>query len=918
MGENSQPRFSENLDEFFSSGTVILFTCAATTDFPLLYVSKNSKKILGFDPSYLKDKEAGWSDQVHPDDKKHVLDQFGQVIKSGGSTVHEYRFKTESGEYIWLRDEIKLIENAENGEPLIYGSSIDITERKKAEIALKENKTEELKKEIGRRQIVEEKLQKQFSYEKALSKCSNLLLESNSEEALHESLKVLQKVSNADRVFLYKNKEINGELFLKPVIEVTAPDVSSAVENMDEEKISYSKIPWWYEKLSDLEFIQAHVDEVPEPDKSLLEAYQVKSTLTIPITTNDEWSGYIGFADTKKKRVWHKDEISLLKTVAGIIGAFEKRKAIEKSMIQQRNYTQTILDSLPSIYLLMDDKLQFIQWNSNAENFTEYSAEELKTKNAFDLIVPSEHEKLQEAIQRVRDNEGEGAELHLLTKSGKEIPYFWRGYFIELEGKQRFLCVGVDITLQKKTEQDLLNEKRFNEALLEGLPGIFYMFDKDGNYHRWNQNHLDELGYTAEEMEEVTPAIFFEEEEYKPVEQAIQEVFEEGESEIEANLLTKNGKKIPYYLTGKSFEMDGKSYLLGVGHNISEQVKDREKLRKSENLFRNLFLKAPAAIVMVDAENNVLDLNKSFEKMFGYSKEELQGKDVDEFIVPEEERVDIPRMPLKNYPAEKFHREAKRLTKDGDLIDVFIAAIPVYMDDEPLAGFGMYIDITEEKNYEKEISSSLKEKQVMLQEIHHRVKNNLAAVSGLLQLQMYESDDPEVQATLEESERRIQTMGLIHEKLYNSRNLDHISCDTYIGDLVETIRNTIGTDKDVTVETDIAEVELNIKQAVPFALLVNEVVTNSFKHAFKDQEKGTIAIKLQKKENCIHVRLSDDGVGLPDKFLHDDLDTLGMNLISNFAQQLDAEWELATDNGTYLEMTFEVSDTDQSSSNGMG
>lgn len=904
MGASSGSKFSENIDKLFSSGTVILFACAATDDFPLLSVSQNSKKILGFSPAHLTGDENGWSGRIHPDDKEHVVNQFQKIIAEGGNTIHEYRFKTRDGEYIWLRDEIKLIKNSADKDPVVYGSSIEITERKKAEIALKENKTAELKQEIVRRQKAEERLEKRLSYEKALSKCSNLLLESNSEEALNESLNILQQVTDSDRLFLYRNQEIDGELYLDPVAEVTAADVSSVI-NLDEQ-ISYSEIPWWHKKLSALETIHAQVDELPEPEQSILKSHQVKSVLVIPVMSDDKWSGYIGFADTKKKRNWHNDEISLLNTVAGIIGAFEKRKSIEKSMLQQRNYTQTILDSLPSIYLLMDEELQILQWNSNAERYTGYAAEELKTKNAFDLIAPSDHEELKKATQRVQKDSRDGTELHLLTKSGEQIPYFWRGYYIELDGQKHFLCVGVDITIQKKAEQELLNEKRFNEALLEGLPGIFYMFDEDGNYHRWNQNLLEELGYSAEEMKQITPAVFFEEEEYKWVEKEIQSVFEDGSSDIEANLITKEGKKIPYYLTGKSFEMDGETFLIGVGYDVSEQVKDREKLRESEKLFRNLFLKTPAAIVMVDADNKVLDINSSFEKMFGYSKDDLLGKDVDLFIVPEHERDDVPRMPLNNYPAEKFHREAKRLTKDGDLIDVFIAVVPVYMDGEPLAGFGMYIDITEEKKYEKEIYSSLKEKQLMLQEIHHRVKNNLAAVSGLLQLQMYETDDPVIRETLEESERRIQTMGLIHEKLYNSQNLDHISCDTYLDDLVETIRNTIGPEKEIAVTTDIAEVELNIKKAVPFALLVNEVVTNSFKHAFKDQEAGVISIKLQKNEEQLHVRIRDNGTGLPDNFSLENQDTLGMNLIQNFARQLEADLELGTDNGTYIDLKFNV------------
>lgn len=904
MGQYSKSRFSIGIEKLFSSGSVILFICKKTENYPLLSVSENAVDILGFSSSYFVEHESGWSDRIHPDDKQDVTSQFHNVINNGGGAINEYRFKTKEGEYIWLRDEIKLIED-ENGQEVIYGSSIDITERKKAEIRLRENKTEELKEEIARRTQAEEKLQRRLKYEKAISECSKLLLESNSSEALEKSLKLLREVTETDRIFLYKNKQVDDNLYLDPVLEVTKPGVEPVVKNLDQQ-LRYSDIPWLYKKLSSLQTVNAQIDELPEPERSILVDQQVQSILIIPFTVEDEWKGYIGFADTQKKRKWDEEEITLLNTTSRIIAAFEKRKVIEDSLVEQRNYTNTILDSLPSIYLLLDNELQFVQWNSYAERNTGYTSDEFEKKDAYDLIAPEDHEEMEKAIRRVREKQADGTELKIRTKEGNKIPFFWRGYFIEFDNTEYFLCVGIDIRHRKEAEERLRNEKRFNEALLESIPGIFYMFDEEGNYYHWNQHLLDETGYTAEEMEEITPGTFFEDNEFGPVLGEIRSVFEEGQSSIEAKLKTKDGRKIPYYFTGNSFAKDGKDYLIGVGHDISDQVEAREKLRKNEELFRNLFLNAPAGIVMVDPDNKVINANKSFENTFGFTEEELKGEDVDEFIVPPKERGQVPRMPLKKYASESFHREAKRLTKDGELVDVFIAAIPVYIDEDPIAGFGMYIDITEEKEYEKQISASLKEKKVLLQEIHHRVKNNLAIVSGLLQLQMYESDDPVLHDTLEESERRIQTMALIHEKLYNSDSMGHISCDSYIGDLVETIRNTIGSDQEVDVIIDIEDIKLDINRAVPFALLVNEAVTNSLKHAFEGEKNNQIAIRISKEDDNVYTQISDNGKGLPKNMSAGESDTLGMNLIDSFARQLDAKWSLDSDQGTSLNLQFAV------------
>lgn len=767
------------------------------------------------------------------------------------------------------------------------------------------NNSEELKNEIEKRKEVEKKLQKRLSYEQAISKCSSLLLESTSPEALRESLQILQKATDSDRVYVYKNKREEDELYMDLVMEETANGVRSVTE-MTEAKFKYADFPWWYEKLSNQQVINTLTDDIPGPVRETLKEVGAKSVLVIPVTVNDEWFGYIGFAHTRQPISWHEDDVSLLQTAADIIASYQKRRQIEQSLLRQRNYTQTILNSLPSMYLLMDEDLEFLRWNSNAERYTGYSREELKKKSAFDLIVPEDHQQLKAATERVRNNKSEGTELRLLTKSGDVIPYFWKGYFINIDDQERFLCVGLDITAQKKTEQELMDEKRFNEALVESLPGIFYMIDSDGNYERWNQNFVEELGYSAEEIEDMTPADFYSDEEYQRIAEGIQEVFETGEAEIETTIRTKDGTKIPYYLTGKLFKQDGENYLVGVGYDISEQIKARKQLQKSEELFRNLFLKAPAAIVMVTPDNKVRNINDSFKELFGYSEEELKGRDIDEVLVPEDEYEQAPKMPENGHAMDSFNKEAKRIKKDGTLVDVFVAGIPVYINGEPLAGFGMYIDITEQKRYEEEIYSSLKEKHVMLKEIHHRVKNNLAVVSGLLQLQMYETDDPVIQDTLRQSENRIQTMALIHEKLYNSQNLSRISCKSYIGDLVETIRNTIQPDKALVVETDIADVELTINQAVPFALLVNEVVTNSFKHAFEERDEGTINIDVKLRDNKMFARISDNGSGLPEGFSLGDSDSLGMKLINNFIKQLDGDFEIGTDDGTYIELNFSV------------
>ena len=1036
-------KVSDKIEQLFSIGTVILFACESEEDFPLLSVSENTKDILGFEPTYFLENEHGWSERIHPADQDRVFKRFQEVVNDGGGGINEYRFKTKEGEYIWLRDELKLIEE-DDGSTVLYGSSIDITERKKAEIALKENKdqyqsvvehikdvtfsvnadghlqflndawrqrtgfdiedsygqpfcdfihaddretcramfrkveeggkesdhkilrclkkngstywaevyvtrlyeeveekvtitgtitdvsediarqkevedindqleervkqrSQELEKEVEKRQEVEKQLQQRLAYEKAISQCSNFLLENITSEALQKSLKTLLDATGTDRVYMYRNKRIEGELYLELEIEVCADDIDSVQVNR-RPRYKYADVPWWYDQLSNQQIIRAQVDELDHPAQSILSEQNVKSVLVIPVIVDGEWYGYVGFADTQKKRIWNDNDVSLLETTASIIGAFKKQKKIQKSLVQQRVYTESILDSLPSVYLLINEDLQIVQWNRNAEQASGYTGRELKNQSLFEFVAPRHHIALKEAMARLEGKEGLGVELNMQTKSEQQIPYFWKGQKITLGREQFFLCVGIDVSMQKEAEQALLDEKRFNESLIESLPGIFYMIDKEGNYHRWNQNFIDHLGYSVDEIRKMNPADFYTDEEFERIASGIKKVYIEGEAELETEIITKYGKAIPYFLTGKSFMRNGEEYLIGVGLDITEQVKARKELKKSEELFRNLFLKAPIAIAMSNGKNEVIHVNESFEDLFGYTEEEVKGKDIDSLIVPEQELENMSADTESGYQSERFYKEARRIAKDGSGIDVFVAGVPVYVEGKRVAGFGMYVDISDQKRYESEIQDSLKEKKVLLQEIHHRVKNNLAVISGLIQLQVYETEDPVVKETLRVSENRIQTMALIHEKLYKSKSLSRISLAVYIEDLVEVIRNTISTNKNISVVIDIEDVELTINKAVPFALLVNEVITNSFKYAFEGREEGKITIDIESKEDQIYAHIRDNGIGLPDDVAEGKADSLGMTLIQNFARQLNAEWDMGSDGGMYIKLNFSAND----------
>jgi two-component sensor histidine kinase len=204
---------------------------------------------------------------------------------------------------------------------------------------------------------------------------------------------------------------------------------------------------------------------------------------------------------------------------------------------------------------------------------------------------------------------------------------------------------------------------------------------------------------------------------------------------------------------------------------------------------------------------------------------------------------------------------------------------------------GYSIDITEKKEQELNISESLREKEALLGEIHHRVKNNLALVTGLIEMQSARTDNKSLQIQFTEIQQRINAMSLIHEKLYKSNNFVRIDLKDYLKDLVEFLRNFFDKNKNITVHFDLEAVSVSAKRAVPIALIVNELITNSFKYAFLDKKNGDIYVKLTKIENEITLCVSDSGPGIPAEFNIKEVNSLGFKLLNIFTKQLKGSFE---------------------------
>ena len=304
-----------------------------------------------------------------------------------------------------------------------------------------------------------------------------------------------------------------------------------------------------------------------------------------------------------------------------------------------------------------------------------------------------------------------------------------------------------------------------------------------------------------------------------------------------------------------------------------------------------------------DPDGSIAYVNSLACGNLGYSREELNSLkifDIDPAFAEErwmEQREMVHTGQVNTY--ESIYRR-----KDGSEFPVEVS-ISSLTYEEKVYFFAFFRDITARKKTENELVESLKQKEVLLREVHHRVKNNLAVINGLIFLEMNElPGDVELQRALYKTRDRIQVMGMIHNMLYHDQNLSQLEFGPFLQQLATQLHDSYADSGRVSLNLVLSDVSLDVTMAVPLGIIVNEAVTNALLHAFPDSRKGTVAVRLESVSGGgYRVAVEDDGVGLPDDFFKGKKETLGMQLIHTLARQIEAELSIRNEYGTTLEIT---------------
>lgn len=599
-----------------------------------------------------------------------------------------------------------------------------------------------------------------------------------------------------------------------------------------------------------------------------------------------------------------------------------------KELEETSNQLHTFVQTAGTILIVLNREYRILEWNEEAEKVFGWKRDSVLGEDYFLLFAPpSERKKLykffEETIKTGKTQRN--VESKILNSEGNERVLLWNiNRFLNNKGEG----IGIIACLQDVEEVRLaqlklkLSEERFRSIFNQAAVGILQV-SLPGKLVLVNDKFTELLGYPQEKLSQLDFQELIDGEDMSNTLSDLSELLAGNQItfEREIRMVHFSGEILWVNLTMSVVWVSVEpSYFIAVVNDISDRKRIEDSLQKSQARLNSILNSVQDVVWSYSLpEMKLRYINPACKIIYGKSPEELKSDPtLLQKIATDEDRKKVAKFWQniindshitkseseleKNWEIEyqiKLPNQKTRWIRERShlVYDRYGRAISID---------GITTDVTKQHEAENKLFKSLEEKEVLLKEIHHRVKNNLYVISGLLNLQSSYIEDEKVRNLFEDSQYRIQTMAVVHEQLYQSDDLSDIDFAKYIERLINNLFLSYNSQQSgIKSITNLEHCYLNIETAIPAGLLINEIITNAFKHAFPNG-KGGIKIELKVSKNQkINLTISDNGKGLPSNLNWEESPSLGLRLVRLLSQQIEAEIKVKTSKkGTSFSLEF--------------
>ncbi len=592
----------------------------------------------------------------------------------------------------------------------------------------------------------------------------------------------------------------------------------------------------------------------------------------------------------------------------------EERKRTESELFSAQKNLRLLIDSSLDMICASDNNGYITEFNRAAQQTFGYKAEDVIGKHVSFLYLNPDQRI--DVMKQLVDGDGYfQGEVINRKKNGEIFTALLSASILKDEKGKVIGSMGVsrDITDAKRAEKELrLNEEKYRAIYNQAYIGIALVGTDNDSYIDVNQRLCDMLGFSAEELRKKTVH-----ELRKPGDlsrlPAGKEFIERGFERIidEHRYGHKNGSIVIVNVTISLVRSEDKKplYFVYVYEDLTPKRRAEEQIRIQAAKLNAVFESSSHMIWTIDKHTRLTSFNQNqadwIKRYFGLTAYVGLAMGSGKMISSAEHNAFWGQKLEMTFAGHSQSFEVAT-EKDGQKSWREIFLNPIFDENDRVVEISCIAnDITDKKMVDEQIRLSLKEKEVLLKEVHHRVKNNLQVISSILNLQSSYVKDKRVLEILLESQNRIKSMAFVHESLYQTKDFSNISFREYVENISRNlVHSYAATDSPPLLNLDLDDIQLNLDTAIPCGLIINELLTNSLKYAFPVGKQGKIDITIREKDGNISINISDSGKGLPKEIDFRNTESLGLQLVVSLVEQINGKIRLDTKKGTKFTIEF--------------